>query len=155
MTKTIGMGLGIAVLAATMAAACGGGSSSTPTAPTTPTTSTPPVTTTPPATTPPPTTTTPTDSATITISATGSVSPTTVTITRGGRVTFVNNDSRSHDMASDPHPEHTTCTELNQVGFLNSGQSRTSGNLNTARTCTYHDHNLPANAGLKGTVVIQ
>lgn len=153
MSRTIWKGLGIALVAAATAAACGGSSSSTPSTPTAPTP--PPTTTTPPPTTTPPTTTTPTDSATITISATGSVSPTTVTITRGGRVTFVNNDSRSHDMASDPHPEHTTCTELNQVGFLNSGQSRTSGNLNTARTCTYHDHNLPANAGLKGTVVIQ
>ena len=153
MSRTIWKGLVIALEAAATAAACGGSSSSTPSTPTAPTP--PPTTTTPPPTTTPPTTTTPTDSATITISATGSVSPTTVTITRGGRVTFVNNDSRSHDMASDPHPEHTTCTELNQVGFLNSGQSRTSGNLNTARTCTYHDHNLPANAGLKGTVVIQ
>lgn len=154
MTQTIWKALGAAVLVVATAAACGGGNSSTPTTPTPPVATTPPATT-PPATTTPPTTTTPTDSATITISATGSVSPTTVTITRGGRVTFVNNDTRSHDMASDPHPEHTTCTELNQVGFLNSGQSRTSGNLNTARTCTYHDHNLPANAGLKGTIVIQ
>ena len=153
MSRTIWKGLGIALVAAAPAAASGGSSSSTPSTPTAPTP--PPTTTTPPPTTTPPTTTTPTDSATITISATGSVSPTTVTITRGGRVTFVNNDSRSHDMASDPHPEHTTCTELNQVGFLNSGQSRTSGNLNTARTCAYHDHNLPGNASLKGTIVIQ
>lgn len=151
MTKTIWMGLGIAVLAAATAAACGGGSSSTPSTPTAPST---PTTTTPPTTTPP-ATGTPTDTATITISATGAVSPASVTITRGGRVTFVNNDSRSHDMASDPHPEHTTCTEINSVGFLNAGQSRTTANLNTARTCTYHDHNLPGNAGLKGTIVIQ
>jgi len=93
--------------------------------------------------------------ATITIGANGQVSPSTVVVTRGGRVTMVNNDSRSHDMASDPHPEHSTCTELNQIGFLTSGQSRTSGNLNTARTCTYHDHNLPDAAGLKGTIIIQ
>jgi len=79
----------------------------------------------------------------------------TVTIARGGRVTFVNNHSQSHDMSSDPHPEHTQCTELNQVGFLNAGQSRTSGNLNTARTCGFHDHNLPNNAGLRGSVIIQ
>ena len=153
MTRTIWKALGITLVAAATATACGGGKSSTPSTPTAPTTTTPP-TTTPPATTPP-TTTTPTESATITISSTGSVSPTTVTVTRGGRVTFVNNDSRSHDMASDPHPEHSTCPEINSVGFLNAGQSRTTGNLNTARTCTYHDHNLPASAGLKGTIVIQ
>ena len=144
MKQTIATGLAAALVVA-MTAACGGGSSSstpsTPTSPTTPTT--------------PPTTGTPTDTATITIGSTGAISPTSVTITRGGRVTFVNNDSRAHDMASDPHPEHTTCTEINSVGFLNAGQSRTTANMNTARTCTFHDHNLPASAGLKGTIVIQ
>jgi len=135
-------------IVAASAAACGGSSSNTPTTPT-PTTTTPPPTTTPPTTTPPAST------ATITIGADGNASPLTVTIARGGRVTFVNNDTRSHDMSSDPHPEHTQCTELNQVGFLNAGQSRTSGNLNTARTCGFHDHNLPNNAGLRGSVIIQ
>ncbi len=156
MKHTIATGVAAAIMTAMTAVACGGGSSSAPTTPTPapPTTTTPPPTTTPPTTTPPPTTP-PTDSATITIGSTGAVSPASVTITRGGRVTFINNDSRSHDMTSDPHPEHTTCPEINSVGFLNPGQSRTTGNLNTARTCTYHDHNLPANAGLKGTIIIQ
>lgn len=148
MTNTIWRGLGTAVLAAATAVACGG-SSSTPTTPTPPTTTTPPATTTPPSTTPPAAT------ATITIGANGAVSPSSVTITRGGRVTFVNNDSRAHDMSSDPHPEHTQCVEINQIGFLTSGQQRTSGNFNTARTCSFHDHNLPDSAGLKGTIVIQ
>lgn len=147
MTRTMGMGLAAAVVVA-MAAACGGGSSGSSSTPTTPT----PTTTTPPST---PTPSTPTDLATITIGANGSISPSSVTLNRGGRVTFVNNDTRAHDMASDPHPEHTDCTEINQVGFLTSGQSRTSGNFTTARTCRFHDHNLPDNAGLKGTITIQ
>ena len=46
-------------------------------------------------------------------------------------------------MTSDPHPEHTDCPELNQIGFLNTGQSRPSGNLNTARRCGIHDHSNP------------
>ena len=46
-------------------------------------------------------------------------------------------------MNSDPHPEHTDCPELNQIGFLNPGQSRQSGNLNTARRCGLHDHERP------------
>jgi plastocyanin len=93
-------------------------------------------------------------SATITITANG-VSPSTVTIAAGGRVTFVNNDSRAHDMASDPHPEHTACPALNDVGFLSPGQQRTSGNLTTVRTCAFHDHNQPDVRNLTGTVVIQ
>jgi len=151
MRKTIYTGFAAAVVAA-MAAACGGGSS-----PSTPTTPTPPVTTTPPTTptTPtPPTTGNPT-TATITIGADGRVTPSSVTIAQGGRVTFVNNHSRAHDMNSDPHPEHTDCPELGSVGFLSPGQSRTSGNLNTRRTCGFHDHNEPDTAALKGSIIIQ
>ena len=92
--------------------------------------------------------------ATITITSAG-VSPRTVTIAAGGRVTFVNNDSRMHDMASDPHPEHTNCPALNQVGFLQPTQSGTSGNLTTARTCGFHDHIRATDSSLQGTVVVQ
>ena len=33
------------------------------------------------------------------------VNPQRITVPLGSRVTFVNNDSAPHDMASDPHPE--------------------------------------------------
>jgi len=138
-------GLAAAIVVALTAAACGGGSS-TPTAPTPPAAPTP---------TPPPTTGPNPTTATITIGTDGRVSPSSVTIAPGGRVTMINNDSRSHDMQSDPHPEHTQCPEFNQIGFLTTGQSRTSGNFNTARTCGYHDHNLPDSTGLQGRIVIQ
>lgn len=99
--------------------------------------------------------TTPSPAATV-ITITGSgVSPKSVTVARGSQVQFVNSDSRSHQMNSDPHPEHTDCPELNAVGFLNPGQSRTSGNLTTARTCGYHDHDLPNSTALQGSIVIQ
>ena len=78
-----------------------------------------------------------------------------MTIAPGGRVTIINNHSRAHDMSSDPHPEHTQCPETNQIGFLTTGQSRTSGNFNTARTCGFHDHNEPENAALQGRIIIQ
>jgi plastocyanin len=94
------------------------------------------------------------DTATITITSAGVVSPSAVTIRQGGRVTFVNNDSRAHDMASDPHPSHEDCPPMDQVGFLSAGQSRTSGNFNTVRTCGFHDHNLPGSTGLQGRITI-
>jgi len=98
--------------------------------------------------------TTPTATNTITITAQGA-SPRNIQISQGTRVTFINNDSRSHNMTSDPHPAHTDCPELNQIGLLAAGQSRESGNLNIVRTCGFHDHNLPANTGLQGRVIIQ
>lgn len=95
-----------------------------------------------------------TSSATIIIGANGVASPSTVTVTQGGRVTFVNNNSRSHDMSSDPHPSHEDCPPLAQVGLLAPGQSKTSGNLNTVRVCGFHDHNLPTSTGLQGRITI-
>lgn len=91
--------------------------------------------------------------ATLTISG-GSISPKTVTVPVGSRVTIVNNDTASHDMNSDPHPEHTQCPALN-VGTLTSGQSRSSQNLTTARVCGMHDHLNPDNANLKATITVQ
>jgi plastocyanin len=91
---------------------------------------------------------------TITITSSG-VSPQNVQIAPGTRVLFRNMDSRSHNMSSDPHPEHTDCPEINQVGLLATGQNRETGNLNTVRTCRFHDHDLPNNASLTGAIVIR
>ena len=96
-----------------------------------------------------------TATTTITIGSDGRVSPANITVPVGSRVTMVNNHSRPHDMSSDPHPSHEDCPELNQIGFLSPGQSRTSGNLNTARRCGFHDHNEPTNTALSGSITIQ
>ena len=94
------------------------------------------------------------ETATITITSSG-VSPRSVTIAAGGRVTFVNNDSRVYDVSSDPHPDHTDCPAINQAGFLQPGQSRATGNLNAVRTCGYHDHNQDSNTSRQGTITTQ
>ncbi len=95
-----------------------------------------------------------TPGATITITTSG-VDQKSVTIAMGQRVRFVNNDTRSHDMSSDPHPTHTDCPEVNQVGVIQVGQTKETGNFVTARTCGFHDHNLPTNASLQGQIVIR
>ena len=89
-------------------------------------------------------------STTITITATG-VSTAELTISPGTRILFVNNDSRAHNMTSDPHPEHTACPEINSVGLLQPNQSRETGNLVAARTCGFHDHDNPPPAGARWT----
>ena len=83
------------------------------------------------------------------------ICPSAITVTRGTQITIFNSDSREHEMTSDPHPEHTDCPEINQIGFLTSGQSRQSGNLNIARKCGLHDHRAAETASLKATVTIQ
>jgi hypothetical protein len=83
------------------------------------------------------------------------ICPSALTVSRGTQLTILNSDSRTHEMNSDPHPEHTDCPELNSIGFLNPGQSRQSGNLNIARKCGLHDHSAPDVASLKATITIQ
>jgi plastocyanin len=91
-----------------------------------------------------------TGGATVTITSAGVSSP-QINVVQGSRVTFVNNDTRAHNMTSDPHPEHTDCPELNTVGLLQPGQSRETGNLVTVRTCGFHDHDDPPPGGNKWT----
>ncbi len=139
MTTAGGWGAGRAaaiIVVATLAAACGGSGGGATPAPT-----------------PTPTPTPTPGGTTITITAAG-VSPNSLTVPLGSRVAFVNNDSRPHDMASNPHPEHTQCPTVN-VGFIQPGQTLQTQNLNTAATCGYHDHNQPTTTSLQGTIRIQ
>lgn len=93
--------------------------------------------------------------ATITIGSNGAVSPAQVSISTGQSVTFVNNDSRSHEMASDPHPTHTNCPSINAVGVLAAGQTRLTNSFTSAGSCGFHDHNDPNNASLRGSITIR
>ena len=126
---------GSAVAAALAIAAACGGSSSSPSSPTG--------------------SCTPSSNANTIVIQNNQVCPQALTVARGSQVTMINNDSQDHEMDSDPHPEHTDCVELNQIGFLSRLQQRSSGNLNTARRCGFHDHRDPNNGLLKGTITIQ
>lgn len=93
--------------------------------------------------------------ATITIGA-GGVSPATVTVAVGQAVTFVNNDTRQHEMASDPHPQHGTCPSIEAgVSLLAPGQTKVTRAFANSGTCRYHDHLNDTNQALRGTIVVQ
>jgi len=93
--------------------------------------------------------------ATVTITAAG-VSPSQVSITVGQSVTFINSDSRSHEMASDPHPTHGTCPGIESgIGTLAAGQTKLTQGFATAGTCGYHDHLNSGTASLMGTITIR
>ena len=102
--------------------------------------------------------TTPSDpgTSTVTITASG-VSPKSITVSAGAQVTFVDNDPSHdhHNIQSDPHPEHTDCPPINDVGFIVSGQSRQTSNLIVKRVCGYHDHDFPQDSKFFGTITIQ
>jgi len=91
---------------------------------------------------------------TITITSAG-VSPNNIEIAQGSRVLFINNDSRTHNMTADPHPEHTDCPPINSVGFLAAGRQIETGNMTTVRTCGYHDHDDAGNTKFQGRITIK
>ena len=93
-------------------------------------------------------------SATITITSGNKFDPAEVRVLVGGRVTFVNENNRPHDITSDPPHLHTDCPALIEVGFLQPRQSRASGPLTIARTCGVHDHMQETNPDLQGRIII-
>src|SRR5215212_9831221 len=117
-------------LAALLGAACGGGSPNGPSSNGSSTGSPGPV------------------GATITIGANGAVNPGTVTINVGQSVAFVNNHTRSHEMASNQHPSHLECPPMNVAGVVSPGQTKNTNAFSTARTCGFHDHSDPDNPAL-------
>ncbi len=90
----------------------------------------------------------------ITISSAG-VSPSTLTIAPGSRVRFVNTDTVPHEMTLDPHPAHTQCPAINQVGLLLAGQSRETAVFSTVQTCGYHDHRDADEPKWSGTIQVR
>jgi plastocyanin len=93
--------------------------------------------------------------ATITITGAG-VSPKAVSVAVGQTVTFINNDGRSHEMASDPHPQHGSCPSMEAgLGVIGAGQTKVTHAFANAGTCTYHDHQDDGNAALRGSITVQ
>src|SRR5262245_34981448 len=93
--------------------------------------------------------------ATVSITASG-VSPKSVTVGVGQGVTFVNNDSRSHEISSDPHPQHGSCPSIEGgLATLSPNQSRITHAFANAGTCGYHDHLDNTNAAFQGSIIVQ
>jgi hypothetical protein len=91
----------------------------------------------------------------MTIDTSGVLSPKELVVSPGSRVLFTNRSARARQVSSDPHPDHTDCPEINQVGFLAPSATRETGNLNTPRTCGIHDHDNPSNADMRARIVIR
>jgi plastocyanin len=93
--------------------------------------------------------------ATITITSAG-VNPSTVTIAVNQAVTFINNDNRPHEMASDPHPQHGSCPSMESgLGTISAGQTKVTHAFANAGTCGFHDHLDATNGSLLGRIIVQ
>ena len=90
---------------------------------------------------------------TVTISD-GGVNP---ALTSGPRamVQFINVDTQSHEIRSNPHPGHTDCVELN-LGVIQSGHKVSILTpFESGRTCGYHDESKPTDARFQGAITIR
>ncbi len=93
--------------------------------------------------------------ATITITS-GGLSASSVTVAVGQTVTFVNNDSKAHEIASNPHPQHGSCPGIEGgLGTIAAGQTKVTHNFGNAGTCRYHDHLDDTNTRFQGAIVVQ
>jgi len=93
--------------------------------------------------------------ATVTMTANG-VSPASVTVAVGQTVTFINNDTRSREIASNPHPQHGSCPGVEAgLGIIAAGQTKVTHNFANAGTCGYHDHQDDTNTRFQGTIIVQ
>jgi plastocyanin len=93
-------------------------------------------------------------SPTVIITSAG-FAPLQITISVGQRVTFVNNDTRTHDLVGGIDPQHPECPEIIVAGFLTPGQQRDTGVFTAARACDYHDHAAIGVPAFQGKIIIQ
>ena len=89
-------------------------------------------------------------SGSVTISKSG-FSPATISVKKGATVTWVNQDSKIHRVASDPHPSHTLLPTLDSDDLAN-GDTYTFTFEKTGKF-TYHDENNPLT--IRGEVDVQ
>lgn len=93
--------------------------------------------------------------ATITLTS-GGLNPSSVTIAIGQSVTFVNNDTKSHEIASDPHPSHGSCPSIERgLGTIGAGQTKLTQGFAGAGACTFHDHLDDTNRAFQGSIRVQ
>jgi hypothetical protein len=126
---------------------CTGGSPTTPTPPAQPAVGSPNPQ-------PPPTpgTAPPHSTATIVIGSNNRLDPPDVTVAVGGRVVIVNQNNRPHDIVSDPPHLHTDCPPIEEVGFIQPGQTKQTGPLTREGLCGFHDHMQENNLEFRGRI---
>ncbi len=90
-----------------------------------------------------------TDAVSVSLTAKG-FSPATISVKKGTVITFTNQDTKPHQVASDPHPIHTALP-----GFVSTALSKGASYsfvFEKTGTYTYHDHLNPLK--FNGTVMV-
>ena len=78
--------------------------------------------------------------------------PATITIKPNKAVVWTNNDTKAHQVASDPYPSDNALAGFKSASAINNGQTY-SFVFNKAGSYSYHDDKNPST--FKGTVVVK
>jgi hypothetical protein len=89
----------------------------------------------------------------VTFTGTGA-SPTELHIYAQDVATFVNSDSRPHQVGADPRLNYDSRCSVIAVGLLNPGESRKEELQPSGIVCYYRDELDPTNAKLQGYVLV-
>jgi len=73
----------------------------------------------------------------------------------GQSVTFTNNDSVAHEIASEPVPTYADCPSINRVSRLEPGQSTLTGAFTSMQSCGFLDLLRTSDSRFQGTIVVQ
>jgi len=87
----------------------------------------------------------------VTIGANG-VTPQVLHIAADTGITFVNRDTRAHEIRSDPHPAHTECALMN-LGPVEGGQSKQAPKIVSGQGCGYHAEGDPGSRAFQGFIL--
>jgi hypothetical protein len=87
----------------------------------------------------------------VTITSSGLV-PQALHIVGDTGISFVNRDTRAHDLRSDPHPAHTECALMN-LGEVAVGETRVTARITPGQGCGYHSESDPASRAFQGFVL--
>ena len=77
-----------------------------------------------------------------------------LTVPPSSRITFMNSDSVAHEIASDPHPVHTQCPELNGP-VLQPNATFTAMMASMPENCGFHDHLNATNPAFQGSITVK
>ena len=80
--------------------------------------------------------------------------PEELTVAAGERVSFMNHDRTTYTIGGSREPSRPDCPEVNGVGVLTSGDTRTSEAFTTAKICDFHVLR-DASAPVTGRIIIR
>jgi plastocyanin len=90
---------------------------------------------------------------TVTLTSSG-LQPRDLRVAVGTQVRFVNNDTRPHEIQSNPHPTHGDCAEISELSTLQPGQSALTRAVTREIACGYHDNLDDTNRSWRGQIIV-